>query len=52
MLLCDVLCCGVAVLCSKLDAPWADMVFNHLKAAQQRAEGNPADAFQLYTAQG
>jgi hypothetical protein len=52
MLLCDVLCFGVAVLCSKLDAPWADMVFNHLKAAQQRAEGNPADAFQLYTAQG
>jgi hypothetical protein len=45
-----VLCCAVSG--SKLDAPWADIIFTHLRAAQQRAEGNAAEGFQLYTAQG
>jgi len=38
--------------CRKLDLAWVEIVCNHLRAAQQRAEGNPSQAFQLYTAQG
>lgn len=32
--------------------PWLDVVYHHLKAAQQRAEGRAAEAFQLYIAAG
>lgn len=33
---------------SKLDAPWSSVVFQHIKAAQHRAEGNSSQAFDLY----
>lgn len=47
--LCLILCWAP---CRKLDLAWVEIVCNHLRAAQQRAEGNPSQAFQLYTAQG
>jgi hypothetical protein len=37
---------------SKLFHPWHDIVATHLLAAQQQAQGNAAEGFQLYTAQG